>query len=272
MFQLFDSFIAVYENKNFTKAASQLYLSQPTISVHIEKLEEIVGAKLFERSGKTLIITEAAHHLYMQVKLLKKNWEVIKEETQMIGERKRRKYTIGASQTIGQHVVPQIIEKLQAACPDVDFEIRIANSMSILGLVHSFECDIGLVESPEVVPDIQRTRFKEDELVLIGPPDHSTWIVREEGSGIRKYTDLYFERHNIVPKELLVINSNEAIDELVTRGLGRSLQSVYVGRKHPDTMAHTGMKRPFYLIASDKYPFQDEELKTRLEAFLKELD
>ncbi|MBC1474454.1 LysR family transcriptional regulator [Listeria grandensis] len=261
MFQLLETFISVYENNNFTKAASELSISQPTISVHIEKLETEIDVVLFERSNnKKITPTLAAHFLYEKTKQMQSSWDNVLGELASLSHGKNQSFKIGASPIIGNCLIPKILGNLQKAFPKIDFEIIVNNSEHIFQSVSMLETDIGLVESPLVFPNIDRQEFMLDKLVLLGNPQNKTWLLREEGSGIREYSDRYMMEHNILPEDKLVINSNEVILQLVELGYGRTLQSELVNYSNSVETEETTLIRPLYAISNKNHPDLDKKI------------
>ncbi|MBC1436376.1 LysR family transcriptional regulator [Listeria rocourtiae] len=261
MFELLETFMAVYENNNFTKAANELFVSQPTISVHIEKLEKQIGVVLFERTGnKKIIPTSAAHLLYKNTRKAQNNWNNIINEVVSLGNGSNRILKISASKTIGDYIIPKIWYELQKEYPNINFEITITNSENVFQSVYMLDADIGLVESPLVFPDIDRKEFMHDKLVILGNPELQKWFLREEGSGIRRYSDIYMMQQNILPEFILTINSNAAIMRLVEQGYGATVQSSLID--HPNTIRReeTTLVRPLYLISNRNHPNLDDNI------------
>ncbi len=272
MFQLLETFTTVYEERNFTKAAKKLYISQPTISVHIEKLERDLGIKLFLRSGNNRITpTKAADFLYEKATQMKNNWSGVLSELSRIDGFERKKFKIAASQTIGDFLLPQIIKPLKEQFPQIDFNFFIENSSHVFHSVHMLDADIGLVESPEIVPGVQREIFMWDEMAVFGSSESKTWIFREKGSGIRAYTDQYLLEENIQPEEKMVINHNAIIHQAIELGLGRTLQSKFVTHSKHVTQEQTDLSRPFYLITSEQNRNLDLEIKKNVFHLLTQL-
>ncbi|MBC1520182.1 LysR family transcriptional regulator [Listeria aquatica] len=272
MFQLLETFIAVYETNSFTKAANALYISQPTISVHIEKLEKELDVKLFERNARNRIEkTEAATLFYEKAKQILNGWESGKEELAALSGKARRKYTIAASQTIGGYLLPQIMNALGQLYPQINFEILLDNSTNVYKAVHMFEADLGLVETPEVYPDMNRTIFMKDQLVILGDRELERWILREEGSGIRQYTEMYLKEQQILPEEKIIASSNALILELVKQGMGRTLQSARVAEKLSLPVQKTDLIRPLYLILPKEDSGKNVELAQSIFDLLKKL-
>jgi DNA-binding transcriptional LysR family regulator len=272
MFQLLETFTTVYEEQNFTKAAKKLYISQPTISVHIEKLERDLGVNLFIRSGNNRIApTKAADFLYEKAKQMKNNWSNVLSELSRLDGTLRKKFKIAASQTIGDFLLPQILKPLKIQFPYVDFNFFIENSNRVFHSVHMLDADIGLVESPEIVPGVKREIFMWDEMVVLGAAENKTWIYREKGSGIRDYMDQYLLMENIQPEEKMIMNHNAMIHQAVELGLGRTLQSKFVTHSKHVPQEKTSLNRPFYLITSEQNRNLDVDLKESIFKLLAEL-
>lgn len=191
---------------------------------------------------------------------MQSSWDNVIDELVSISSGKNRSFKIGASQTIGNYLIPKVLGKLQKAFPKVDFEIIIDNSESIFQSVSILDTDIGLVESPLVSSNIDRQEFMYDRMILLGKPESTTWILREEGSGIREYSDRYMMEHNISPETELVINSNEVILQLVELGYGRTLQSELVNYSSSIEAEETLLIRPLYAISNKNHPDLDRQI------------
>ncbi|MBC1457648.1 LysR family transcriptional regulator [Listeria newyorkensis] len=258
MFQWLQTFMAVFEAKNFTQAAEKLFISQPTVSLHIQKLEELTGSELFIRNGRNHAVpTESAELLYVRAKQLDSLWETSLSEIKQLQGNTRIIYPIGASQTIGVYLLPQVLPQLQAAFPNYDFVIHIANSTTIFSKVEMHEYHVGLVESPMIAPTIERAIFTYDSLVLAGDPKSELWLLRETGSGIRAYTEQFFQHQNIIPQQKMEIASNEAILNMLQQGIGKTLLSDLSIRDLPSIPPPETISRPLFQIHHAEFP-QDE--------------
>ncbi|MBC1937104.1 LysR family transcriptional regulator [Listeria grandensis] len=255
MFHWLQTFMTVYEEKNFTHAAEKRYISQPTVSLHIQKLEEITGSELFIRKGRNHAMpTESADLLYIRAKQLDSLWETSLSDLQQLQGNTRITYTIGASQTIGVYMLPLILPQLQKQFPNYDFVISIANSTVIFKRVETHEYQVGLVESPMIAPTITRTIFAHDSLVLAGDMASDFWLLREDGSGIRTYTDQFFQQENIIPAQKMEIASNEAILNMLAQGIGKTLLSDLSVRDLPYYNPPTPIVRPLFQIHHHAFP------------------
>ncbi|MBA3926051.1 LysR family transcriptional regulator [Listeria rustica] len=258
MFQWLQTFMAVFEVKNFTKAAEKLFISQPTVSLHIQKLEELTGSDLFFRNGRNHAIpTESAKLLYLRAKQLNSLWETSLNDIKQLQGNTRITYHIGASQTIGVYLLPQVLPPLQKAFPNHDFVVHIANSTIIFNKVETRDYQVGLVESPMIAPLIERAVFSYDSLVLAGNQDSELWLLRESGSGIRAYTEQFFQQENIIPEQKMEIASNEAILNMLQQGFGKTLLSNLSIRDTVIFPTPEPIKRALFQIHHSEFP-QDE--------------
>ncbi|EUJ40909.1 regulatory helix-turn-helix domain-containing lysR family protein [Listeria weihenstephanensis FSL R9-0317] len=271
MFQWLQTFMAVFEAQNFTKAAENLFISQPTVSLHIQKLEELTGSELFIRNGRNHAVpTESAELLYLRAKQLDSLWENSLSEIKQLQGNTRISYHIGASQTIGVYMLPQVLPQLQEAFPNYDFVIHIANSTVIFKKVDMHEYNVGLVESPMIAPTIERAIFAYDSLVLAGNQNSDLWLLRESGSGIRAYTDQFFQQENIIPKQKIEIASNEAILNMLQQGIGKTLLSDLSIRDLTSTAPPEAITRALFQIHHAEFPQDDFQMalyKLLLETF-----
>lgn len=224
------SFIQVVENQNFTKAAKKLNLSQPAVSMHIAGLEQQLQTTLILRSNKqkNFLLTPDGKLLYQRAK------KVVHLYDEMISEIKSQRETvqgtlkIGASLTIGEYLLPRILAYLSTLYPQLTFEVTIDNSHSIMKKVDQLELEIGLIETDELILNLNRQSFYCDRLqiayseTLILPPKpeqyhqyfcQQTWLLREIGSGTRAMTDFFLEQFHILPKHQVVLGSNYLIKE-----------------------------------------------------------
>ncbi|WP_430536571.1 LysR family transcriptional regulator [Listeria rocourtiae] len=255
MFHWLHTFIAVYEAKNFTHAAEKRFISQPTVSLHIQKLEELTGSELFIRNGRNRAIpTESADLLYIRAQQLDSLWETSLSDIQQLQGNTRITYNIGVSQTIGVYMLPRVLPQLQEQFPNYDFKVSFANSAVIFNRVETHEYQVGLVESPMIAPMITRTVFAHDSLVLAGDMTSELWLLRETGSGIRTYTDQFFQQENIIPAKKIEIASNEAILNMLQQGIGKTLLSDLSSHDLPYQNPATPIVRPLFQIHNHAFP------------------
>jgi len=234
-------FVAVYKLKSFTKAAEELFLSQPTISEHIKTLESYLGCKLFDRIGKKVLPTEYASLLYERALEIIDMTDNIKNAIFSPNTLISGTLVIGASTIPSAYILPQIIAKLKKTHKNLCFKVVSMDSRSVIEKVANYEIVLGLSGTKSTDPNLEFIPFAKDEIVLITnqtlikKPVVSLaelktipLILREEGSGTLAEVIKTLEKHGIMKKELNVVaefGSNEAVKEAVVAGLGASFVS-----------------------------------------------
>ncbi|GAX00953.1 LysR family transcriptional regulator [Secundilactobacillus silagei] len=255
MNKLLITFMAVYETRNFSLAAKQLFISQPSVSVQINQLEKQLGISLFDRSGHRQVQpTPAAVRLYSTAEQLRRTWEQGVEQLKQSVKQPKIKVTLGFSQTTSVELLPRVMQSLLADAR-FQFKIQTMNSESILQAVVDRRVAYGIIEKPIVADYILQTELPGDQLVLAGHPNEKLWLLREPGSGVRHYTEAYLHEQGIVPQQTLVVDSNQSIIGLLTHGIGKTLMSEGIlPKKVIRQSIGEQYHRHFYLIGLDQQP------------------
>lgn len=234
----------VAETKNITLSAKKLHMSQPSISLQIQNLENQYGARFFDRTNKGVTLTKEGEIFYAHVRSVLDILANAKEQINALAKGQRGLIYLGATLTIGEYILPNILAYLYKTHPDVDFKVKIANTESISQDVLEKKIHIGLIEGP--VPrhkDLNVEKFWEDELVVVLPHSHS-WasrksitlaelpherlVTREEGSGTRKVMEMALKERGLDPEHLNItmeLGSTHAIKQVVSAGLGITIIS-----------------------------------------------
>lgn len=233
-------FNKVVEEKSFSKAAEDLFLSQPGVSLSVRNLESEFGTKLIYRSSKHVELTPAGEifyekscqiiNLYMQAK------EEINEMQSVVSGSLR----IGASYTIGEYILPEVVSQTATKYPNLNVSVTISNTEEITQGLSQNRLDIALVEGRISNSDFIVQQFMKDEMVLIAPPEHpltmanevtmkdlddQIWILREAGSGTREFSDHFLKTLNLNMKHSYLFSSNKGVKAAVVSGLGIALVS-----------------------------------------------
>ena len=200
MFPLLETLVAVYEVGQFTLAADELKVSQSTVSSRIAQLEQMVGAPLFVRNAKSDVTpTQAGRMLYQTAIGIDGLWREAREPL-----------AVSFSHTTAAILLPKALPVMARDMDGFDFAVHVMNSDAILEQASMKAVQLGVVEKPIVNDSVDRVTLCEDRLVLAGEPD-GVWMVREHGSGVRYYTDLYFKTAQVVPARTMEVSSNAAI-------------------------------------------------------------
>lgn len=239
-----EAFVRVADKRSFSRAAKELFLTQPTISAHIASLEKELDVRLFIRNTKEVNLSEDGTTLYKYAKQMVDLEEQIEAcfggETHLEG----RKITIAASTIPAQYILPDILSKFNERYPKEQFKVIESDSSKVVELVAGGSADIGFTGTVLEKKFCKYIPFYKDELIIIMPnsekyktliqePDLSwlkkeAFIMREEGSGTRKEAEKQLKRAGIDVEQLNVIASienQEAIKRSVISGMGITIIS-----------------------------------------------
>lgn len=160
-------FITAAKTLNFTKCAEQLFISQPAVSKHIGELESRYKVQLFERSGSRLALTEAGRVMLEHAERIADGYRRLQYEMDLFTDRLGGELKVGASTTIAQYVLPQVLARFTARFPEVKVSLASGNSEQVEAALARHDTDLGLVESSARHPGFHYEPFIPDELVLI---------------------------------------------------------------------------------------------------------
>ncbi|MDM5212720.1 LysR family transcriptional regulator [Peribacillus sp. NJ4] len=235
------TFVTLVEVKNFTKTAEMLLMSQPSVSLHIKKLEEEFQTKLFLRSPKFLKVTLTGEILYDRAKQMITIYEQTRQDIQEHDRSIKGELKIGASFTIGEYILPSLLIDLQKDYPELELQVVIGNTEEIVQAVRLYKVDIGLIEGQTNEKELSVHPFMQDELFVVSSNDHElaykdeveitdlhdqAWVTREVGSGTREYLNHVIRSNGLKIKSILTISSNQGIKEtLIKNGVGLALLS-----------------------------------------------
>lgn len=266
-------FCRIVESGSFSKAADAMYLTQPTVSGHIKKLEKDVGIRLLDRLGHRATPTKGGNLLYRYARRI---LTLRQEAQQALDEFKgglKGELILGASSIPGGYLLPPLIGPFRARYPDISIVLKVSDSKEIIEAVIDGAYEIGAVGAQFDDGRLEYRTFAEDEMVLVVPPAHpwasrksvkvkelpsQPFLIRERGSGTRKIMEQALEQHDLSIGALKVIGemgSNEAIRQAVKTGGGIAIISnlavasdIKGGELHAIPVAGLKLTRPFYLI------------------------
>lgn len=236
-------FLAVARRLSFTQAAQALFMTQPAVTFQIKQLEEHFNTRLFDRGHGRISLTSAGEIvLDYAERILGMSAELDTRVKELTGEI-AGVLLIGASMTIAEFLLPQILGEFRARYPKVLPRLIVANSETVENRVAEFTLDLGFIEAPSHLPLLVSDICTEDELQVLCAPGHPlaqqasvspkhllehAFISREPGSGTREVTDKYLQDADIRPESLdtvMELGSPEAIKGLVSTGLGFAIMS-----------------------------------------------
>ena len=231
-------FRAVAERGSFRKAAEELYLTQPAVSLQIKALEEELGVQLFDRTGAKIALTTAGSVLLRYAIESRELFANAEREISAISGEQAGTLALGASTTIAQYVLPSLLGAFRKHYPRVAITLVSGNTETIVHALEAQSIALGLLEGPAHSRDVHVVPFLVDELVLIAPSAHE-WaergtirveeladaplLMREPGSGTRNVVETALTRAGIKRSSLNVVmelDSTESIKSAVEAGLG----------------------------------------------------
>ncbi|GMK38893.1 LysR family transcriptional regulator [Paenibacillus sp. CCS19] len=239
-------FVTAAEQSNFSRAAELLNLSQPGVSLHIRNLENEFGTKLMVRSPKLVKLTEAGAILYHRAKEILASYEAAKQDIFRLHDRVTGPLHIGASFTIGEYVLPRLLAEFAEQYPQVEMDLTIGNTEEIVQSIRESKLDLALVEGEVTVTDLIITSYMRDEMILVAASSHplsslrivetgllhdQVWVLRENGSGTRAFSDQFIQQADLRMKRSYVFNSSQGVKEAVSAGLGIAILSRLVVRR-----------------------------------------
>ena len=252
MFQIFKTFVSVYETHNFTRTADKLYLSQPTVSSQIKKLEEQLQVSLFIRNGKQEIIpTKEADFLYPRIIKIMEEWTDLTVHIHS-EEIIRESCVLACTQSCGMYLLPTFVPKVIEKFPMIDFEFPIMGYQDIVHGVEQAKFDFGLIEWAERSEQLKRYIVARDELVLAGDPLSPYWLLNDSLNPLREINDQYLRDNNLLPI-FIRTNSFEMIKNLLNQGVGRAIISKLALAKHvPYETLDVDNLRNFYFLTREE--------------------
>jgi DNA-binding transcriptional LysR family regulator len=231
-----ETFVAISQAGTIRAAGKLLGLSQSATSGALAELERRLGIQLFDRVGRGIVLNESGRALLPRATDILQQANELEADFKQGGQSRLR---IGASQTIGNVLMPALLQQLLNDSPACQVELEIVNSETVMERLLDCRADFGLIEAPYTHPLLVFEPWLEDELVVYAAADHplathpitpealsrGPWIMREAGSGVRRVLENSLLPHLGNLRVRLELGSSEAINEAVRCGLGISCAS-----------------------------------------------
>ena len=234
-------FDAVARHLSYTKAAQELHLTQPAVSMQIKQLEGSVGLPLFEKMGKKIYLTEAGSEFYTYSHNISLQLD---EAAGVIEEMKgvhRGKLAVSVA-TTANYFATRLLADFAKQHEGVTISLDVSNRKSLLNQLDLNETDLVIMGRPPLEMDLVIEPFKDNPLVIIAPSGHplagdkkipfkriqqETFVVREQGSGTRIAMERFFAKEGARLTTGMEMSSNEAIKQAVEAGLGLGIVSIH---------------------------------------------
>jgi LysR family transcriptional regulator, transcriptional activator of the cysJI operon len=252
-----------------TRAAQLLYISQPAVTHRLRRLERVLGARLVERRGRGLALTEAGRAV---LPLARQALQILEQMPLAVSEVQgllRGEVILGASTTVGEFVLPKRLSAFAQAYPHLTVRLYIANTQAVVERVLNRSLNAGVVGSRPAHVALALVPFLSDEIVLVAGPSHdlagtrvaadqlsrTRLLLREEGSATRAMALQALARCGVETEATVGFGSNAAVRTAVLAGYGIAALSREVvaddladGRLRVVRVAGWKCQRRFYII------------------------
>ena len=236
----FRVFEAVARHLSFSRAADELHLSQPAVSMQVKGIEAILGVPLTEQLGKKTFLTDAGLEVLHASQAITARLDDLQHNLAQLRSVDTGRLNMAATSTVNA-VATDILARFRGRHPGVAIHLDVSNRAAVLDQLVGNRIDLAIMGQ---VPDglgLEATRFMDNPLVVIAPPDHplvgkkkisvrdlasESFLVREAGSGTRGAMERFFAAKGLEIRSSMEMSSNEAIKQAVQAGLGLGILSL----------------------------------------------
>ncbi|MFP4560185.1 MAG: LysR substrate-binding domain-containing protein [Thiohalorhabdus sp.] len=232
-------FEAVARHLNYTRAAEELFMTQPAVSGHIRQMEEEAGLPLIEHVGKRLYLTEAGAEVQRAAQDMRHRLEDLEMAVADLAGMVRGHLRLAVT-TTAKYFAPHLLGVFSRRYPGVEIRLEVSNRENVLERLAANEDELAIMGRVPKGMNVTGTAFTENPLVVVAPPGHplvgegeipperlaeESFVVREAGSGTRLAMEQYFAERGLAMKSRMELGSNETIKQAVMAGLGLSVLS-----------------------------------------------
>lgn len=261
-FRQFQVFEAIYRLGSFTRAAEELFLTQPTVSMQIKKLSDAIGLPLFEHVGRNVEPTEAGKELYIACRNMFETLSNLEMKISDMQGLKRGRLRMGVI-TTAKYLAPEMLGEFSQIYPGIELSLKVTNRENIIRRIRANEDDLYIMgQAPEGDVEVEAFSFAPNPLVVMAPRNHplvgkknisleeiakEPFIIREPGSGIRDAMFKEFDEIGVRPRVRMELGNNEAIKHAIAGGLGLSVLSFH-------TLSLEGIDGPVAILDVKGFP------------------
>lgn len=242
-------FESVARHLSFSRAAEDLHLTQPAVSMQIKQLEDSVDLPLFEQIGKKIYLTDAGRELYHYSRAISEQLTDMELALDELKGLERGKLNISVVST-ANYFAPHLLAKFCQRYSGITVSLNVSNRETVLKHLADNVTDLAIMGQPPNGLDIATESFMENPLVVIAPPGHplcsarripvkrleqETFLLREPGSGTRSAMERFFAEHRISISKGMEADTNEAIKQAVQAGMGLAIMSLHTAELELET-------------------------------------
>jgi len=251
--------VAVADLHNFSKAAEQCNVSQPTLSTQIKKMEEWLGVKIFERNNKRVMITEEGQDIVQSAKKILQEVERIKEIAECSHNPFAGKFRLGAFPTLSTYIFPDIVPQIKKIMPDLRLILIEEKTAVLMDSLHKGEIDAALIALPVHDDFFNIKTLFDDSFFLAVPSDHPLaeyteieieelasypLLLLEEGHCLRDNALEICQQHNIAEEQDFRATGLETLRQMVKAGTGITLMPEIAINKHETEIRYIPFTEP----------------------------
>lgn len=244
--RLLRMFCVVARLGSLVAASRVLHLTPSALSHALKSLEAQLGCRVFERTGKKLLLNQAGEQLFAQIQGPLAALDAAAESLKRLGKWGKTRLRIGASDSACQHIVPGIIRELKKASPSVQLQVESGDTPQLVNMIQQNRIDLALGVAPESDARLEIRPIFKDELLFAFAPSHrwakahsipreelrtQPFILYQRSSLTAQLIDQYFRELQIVPSTVMEIANIEAIKELVKLNLGVAILAPWTVEK-----------------------------------------
>jgi LysR family transcriptional regulator, low CO2-responsive transcriptional regulator len=234
-------FVCAARHLSFARAAEELHLTQPAISMQVKELESVVGLPLFDRGGRRIGLTTPGEYFLVHARRM---LAALKDATDTMARMKgveSGRLTIGIVST-AKYFVPRLLAEFRREHPAIELRLEVGNRQVLVGQLQNNEVDLAIMGTPPRELDTRAEPFAANPLVMIAAPEHpltrlsqvpaallgnEVFLVREPGSGTRASMEIFLKERRIHPATMVEMPSNETIKQAVMADMGVSMLSMH---------------------------------------------
>lgn len=234
-------FSAAARLSSFARAADELHLTAPAVSMQIKELEEEIGSPLFSRVGRRVELTSAGEYFWVFARKVQSTLTEAESVMQRLKGAQTGSLKIGLVST-AKYSVPRMLGLFREEHPGIQIRLDVCNRDDLLGLLRDGEIDLAVMGRPPKHLDTRAEVFAQHPHAFVASPKHplakrsairaevlnsEELISREDGSGTRAIMQTFIEAHRLNPPITMEMSSNETIKQAVIAGLGISFVSLH---------------------------------------------
>ena len=283
------AFYCVAKNLSYTKAAEELFITQPAVTSQVKHFEEFSQLKFFKKKGRGICLTEDGKALYEHAEQLFEVEKQIERSLEDLRHLRQGVLHIGSTKTYARYLMPHMMRLFHEKFPDIKIILDEGSSLDMCLDLLKLKKELAIIANVHDSAEIEYIPFSEEEIVPILSPDHpladkeflsmesctrEPIIMKEVGSGTRKAIDEFFKEQKCIPNIFLETANTEFIKQLVAQGYGISflvkeavIEDIKVNRLATIPLQH----KTVYLASNIAY-LKKQPLGRTAKAFLEVLD